>query len=126
MNHKFSSDVVLDLTDNQSFDVNLGFLQLDDESPSDVKIRVSDREYNGIPVRPDLFPIALGDDFYNAHLVYSTYDITLYVIKNGEKWNQENDGYVSLDVTNLNCERGDVVALYLIGLLRDESKDLSQ
>ena len=111
------SDLEVAINDHQSFDINLGMAEFKD-GPSDTVIRVSDTEYRRVPVFPDLFPMNLDGDRYNGHLVYEPDGIEFHVLKNGETIMSDYDEMASLDVTDMSEEYGDVLALYLVGLMR--------
>lgn len=120
---QFASDSVIDLTSNQTFDIDLGYIDTSDITQS-VDVRVGDVTYSGFPVNPDLFPLRTMNAEYNAHLLYTTTGIELRVIKNGGSSIEENDGVARMEVENLSKQKGDLAVLYLIGVL-ENAKDLS-
>lgn len=106
----------VEIEDDQTFDVNLGE-HMFGGSLDNFTIVVKDEKYD-IPVNPDIFPLHFDGDVYNAHLRYTTDDVELTLIKNGDYRNLPNDGFISMDIDGLDEAHGDLAVLYLLSDLR--------
>lgn len=98
-------------------DVNLDSIEFDNNDKS-CRIQVGGTEYDTFPVPDNTFPVRYNGDEYHAHLVFGENCVEFYVVKNALSRRSENDGVESVEVTDFSPSHGDVLALYLIGLLR--------
>lgn len=98
-------------------DVNLDAISFDNSDKS-CRIQVGDTWYETLPVPDNTFPIRFGGDEYHAHLIFDEDEVEFYVVKNAFSRRGENDGVESVEVTDLEPTHGDILSLYLIGLLR--------
>lgn len=124
---KVDVDSVINLADSNTLDMNLGMVVIDDD-PDEIMIRVGDKTYNGLPVSPDLFPLYIGTDMYNGHLLFTVDEITLSIAKvqkgddaKGPVSGVSQDSYgdtVRMAVDGIDRENGVLVVMYLVGMLR--------
>lgn len=104
-------------TSNEVYEINLGEPFIG-EDLKDFHVEVQGSVHTSMPVYQDIFPLRVGKDLYNGHIRFTTDDVILFIVKNGEL-HGDPEAVLKQDVDNLTKENADIFVMYMVSVLRN-------